>query len=139
VNFLEIMSNFWAALVILAAVTIGYLLFVMKHSYSEKAKDAFQAHLKGCIVDAVVWFAIFGIAVVLASRNIEAGQLFVQVIGTKIFNVPLIMWSMVVVPITFSVHKAYGGFDYRGVTIGSFVLIGFVYGIYYTITGYPPF
>ena len=133
-DFLEILSNFWAAFAILAAVGIGYVLFVTRHSYSEKAKDAFQSHLKGCIVDGTVWFAILAAALALGTQNLKAQWIFEQVIGTKILNVPLIMWSMVFVPITFSVHSAHKRFDYRAPAVGILLAIALVCGIYYWIT-----
>jgi hypothetical protein len=137
-NLLEILSNFWAALVIFLAVAVGYVLFTLRHPHSTVAKDEIEASLKGCGVDTVVWCSIAGIAIGLGNlQYFQAEALFEGVVGTKIIGVPLIMWSMIFVPLAFAIHKAYGGFDYRWIAVSAFVIIGFFFAIYYTVTGLP--
>jgi hypothetical protein len=133
-NIAEMFSNFYAAFAIFALVAIGFFVFVTVHPHSKAAKDAIFSHLKGCTIDAVLWIVIVGIAIILGEQNVQLENVFEQVIGTKILSVPLITWSMIFVPLTFSIHKAYGGFDYRLPAIGIFLLIAFIYAIYYLIT-----
>ncbi len=129
-NFAEVISNFYAAFFIFAVVAIIYLAFKLVHPYSEKASSAILSHLKGCTLDIVMWIVILGIAIMLAS-NLEAQNIFVSVIGTTVLNVSLITWSMIIIPITFSVHKACNRFDLRLPAVFFFIGLAGVFGLYY--------
>lgn len=133
-NFLEIFSNFWAALTILVIVAIIYLAFIRFHPYSKKAKKAIATHLKGCAIDTGIWFFILFIAIGLGTQSLRAQFVFEKVIDTQILKVPLIAWSMSLVPIAFLVHSACKKYDWRTVEISVLFAIAFGYALFYWIT-----
>jgi hypothetical protein len=131
VDLAQIILTFISTIVIFVVVLIIYLAFVLAHPYSEKAKDAIEGPLKGCMVEASVWFAITVAAMWLTTQNVRLATVFEHVVGTNVLSVTIIALSLVVVPITFAVHDAHKDFDYRGSAIGVFLLVAFLCGLYY--------
>ena len=130
----EIFNNFLIATSVFAVVTILYLIFVFKHPYSKKAKAAIESPLKGLMIEATLWFVIAFVAIGLTSQNMRLASVFGQVVGTTIV-IPIVAWSLIIVPITFSIHNAHKGFDYRAIAIGAFPIISVVLGVYYWFAG----
>jgi hypothetical protein len=128
---IDTLDNFWAAIGILVAVATIYVLFRIAHPYSEGAKNVIGSHLVGCLADAGIWFVIVLITSQLALNNPPLGYVFMRVIGTSFLNVQFVTWSMLLVPLSFSVHKAYPRFDYRPWAIGIMCIVAFVLGLYY--------
>jgi hypothetical protein len=127
----EILDNFWGAAGIFLVVAIIYVLFSLEHPYSEKAKGVIGAHLTGCFIDAGVWFVIVFAAAQLAIRSPTLWYIFTQILDTSFFNVSFVTWSMLLIPLSFSVHKAYSRYDYRGLAIGGLCAIALILGLYY--------
>lgn len=129
------MHNFWGAIGILLVVTLIYVIFCVRHPYSEKAKDVIGAHLVGCLADAGVWCALVVVASQLAYRSPSLWYLFMRVLETSFFNVQFITGSMLLVPLAFSIHEAYGRYDYRGWAILGLCVSALILGFYYNSIG----
>jgi uncharacterized membrane-anchored protein len=128
---IEIFHNFVATIVIFGAVTFIYLSFIIAHPYSKKARDSITPYLNGCMAEALVWFALTVVAIVLTNQNALLASVFLQVVGTNVLSVSIIALSFIIVPITFSIHNACSRIDYRPWAIGGFVAIAFFAGIIY--------
>jgi hypothetical protein len=128
---MDILDSFWGAIGILMGAALIYVLFRLAHPYSEKARDVIEAHLAGCFADAGIWFIIVLIASQLATRNSLLWYAFMQILDTSFFNVQFVTWSMLLVPLSFSIHKAYGRYDYRGLAIAGLCIIALGLGVYY--------
>jgi hypothetical protein len=129
----EILDSFWGAMGILTIVAVIYAVFRLEHPYSEKAKGVIGAHLTGCLTDAGAWFMIVVVASQLAIRSPTLWYIFIRILDTSFFNVTFVTWSMLLVPLSFSVHKAYGRYDYRGPAIGVLCAIALILGFYYWV------
>jgi len=130
-NMMDILDNFWGAIGILIGVALIYVLFRLAHPYSEKVRDVLEAHLTGCFADAGIWFIIVLVASQLATHNSLLWYVFMQILGTSFFNVQFVTWSMLLIPLSFSIHKAYGRYEYRGLAIAGLCVIAFGLGFYY--------
>jgi hypothetical protein len=128
---MDTLDSFWGAIGILIGVALIYVLFRLAHPYSEKVREVIEAHLTGCFADAGTWFIIVLIASQLATRNSLLWYVFMQVLDTSFFNVQFVTWSMLLVPLNFSIHKAYGQYDYRGLAIAGLCVIALGLGFYY--------
>lgn len=127
----EILDSFWGAMGILTVVAFIYVLFRLEHPYSEKARGVIGAHLTGCFIDAGAWFLIVFVAAQLAARSPTLWYIFIRILDTSFLNVSFVTWSMLLVPLSFSVHKAYWRYDYRGLAIGGLCAIALILGFYY--------
>jgi len=129
--FTDIVDSLFATSAILVVVFIIYAAFVLAHPHSVKAKAAIESPLKGCLAEASVWFSLTVVAIILASKSALLENIFEKVVGANILNVTIVGLSFVVVPITFAIHDAHKGFDYRPYAIAGFVLIALLCGLYY--------
>ena len=128
---IEIIDSFWGAIGILSIVSLIYALFRLEHPYSEKAKAVIGAHLRGCFIDAGVWFVIVFVAAQLANRSINLWYVFTRILDTSFLNVSFVTWSMLLIPLSFSIHKACGRYDYRGLAMGGLCTIALILGLFY--------
>ena len=135
-SFITVLESLVATTLILAVVGIGYLAFSIKHPRSEKTKESVESTLLGCLAEACTWFAITVAAMVLyASQNFRLATVLIEVVGANMFSVTLIALSFVIVPMTFSMHKASGKkYKYHLYAIVAFMTAALFLGLYYWVT-----
>ena len=77
-----------------------------------------------------MWFVFAFASLALASENIKLATVFAQVVGTF----PIVTLSLLIVPMTFSIHNACSRYDYRWYAVASFLGIALLCGAYYWFT-----
>ncbi len=130
-NFNGIISNLAPAAIILGIVFIILVAFVRKHQFSKAAREAIESQVSGCLVNAIVWEILAIAAILLSLQNVKLSNAYLQVVGANSVSAVLFPLSFVIVPMTFSVHKAYPRYDCRILAIVIFIVAAFVLGLCY--------